>query len=104
MLTLLTTFGLSALLTHLGVTAAAGTALSGVVGAGAASSLVSAGTKAAGGALANLLHHIAQGGQVTDDQRQWLQAQQGVLYTVPKWEPPKPGGPPQPETWSTPKA
>ena len=32
MLTLLTTFGLSALLTHLGVTAAAGTALSNAIG------------------------------------------------------------------------
>jgi hypothetical protein len=88
---LLLSFGLPALIAHFGVATAATSLLTGTLGSTAATAVVGAGTKAVAGAAASrlnsLLHHIAQGGQVTDEHRQWLAQNQGVLYTPPKFDP-----------------
>jgi hypothetical protein len=96
-LTLLAGFGIPALLTHFGVAAAAGSLLSGTLGSAAAKAIAGTATKAAGNMATSqvnrFLNHVAQGGEVTAEHRQWLAQQPGVLTTPPKFEPVQPTGP-----------
>lgn len=105
LITALLGFGIPAIISHFAVASTAATVLGGVVGTGAATAIAGAGSKAAGGLIARqigqLLGHIANGGEVTAEHREWLRSQQGVAWTAPKLDP---GQQPQgPVTWTTPK-
>ena len=103
--TALLSFGVPFLISHLGVAAAGSAWLTGAVGASAATAITGAGTKVAGnviqGKLAGLLHHLAGGGELTQEQRDWLAASQGGNVSAPRLGPVDAS---QPVTWTVPKA
>lgn len=94
-LSLLLSFAVPAVLAHFGV----GAAVTGVLGATAGK----VATRAIGGVAAKgvkqLLQHIYDGGQVSEQQRDWVKANAEALYVAPKQTPGDPG----PAVWELPR-
>lgn len=102
-ITALVSFGLPALAGHFGVGLIA-PVIASMVGKRAAVAVATVGAKAAGKTAAagvkGIIQHIANGGQVTDEQRAWLETHRQELYLPPKYDPATAG----PDTWTVPKA